>query len=67
MFFAKLSRGGRTVAALLPDLEESVLPLAADEGLLKVREHGVLHVRTNLRAGDNSGEGTSGTDRSNMV
>jgi hypothetical protein len=52
---------------LLPDLEESVLPLAADEGPLQVRKHGVLHVRTNLRAGDNAGEGTDGTDRSNIV
>jgi hypothetical protein len=65
MFFSKYSRGGADVAPLLPDLEETVAPLAADEGPLQIRKHGVLHVRTNLRAGGTAGEGTSGTDRSN--
>lgn len=67
MFFSKLQRNGRAGAALLPDLEESVSPLAADEGPLQVRKDGVLRVRTNLRAGGNAGEGTDQTDRSNMV
>lgn len=65
MFFTKVSRGGRSAAPLLPDLEESVAPIAADEGPLQVRKEGVLHVRSNLRAGELGGEGSGGTDRSN--
>ncbi|WAS95127.1 hypothetical protein [Nannocystis punicea] len=61
----KGSAGGRPAAPRLPDLEQSVAPLAADEGPLQVRKDGVLHVRTSLRAGDLGGEGTGGTDRSN--
>lgn len=63
MFFMKNPRGNGSTAALLPDLEESVAPLAADEGVLKIRKDGVLHVRTRIRAGLVGGEGTSRTDR----
>jgi hypothetical protein len=63
MFFTKVPRGGRSVAPLLPDLEQSVAPIAADEGPQQVRKDGVLHVRSHVRAGELGGEGTGGTDR----
>jgi hypothetical protein len=65
MFFTRIRRGGRIEAPILSDLEESVSPLASDEGPVQVRKGGLLRVRSSVRAGGNAGEGTDQTDRSN--
>lgn len=50
---------------LLDDLPEPVLPIAPDVGAQLVGKGVALRVRTSVHAG--GGEGTDGTDRSNIV